>query len=628
MLHRPIFYLSILICSIMIFVLASAASAQSTNTQDERDEYPKILTMSPKGVNLQTGEFVQSETDLSIGPLTFVRSWNGASSYMRDTDGGVDKDTLGVWTHNFGQGVSARAPSSNVIYDVIVGGVTYSFLKYPNNVFGISYQQVGGLEAIGTQLSLVNGNYEFINKSGDIYRFFPHSKLKNYGLAAGSNQLLKKIEYADGRVVDFTYNQNAQLKTIISRSGFGIILDYTEFGSISTVCGFNLSTTYADVNSTCAASALKVSYGYSLAANNIYVLSSVTDVSGNVTTYSYGVGYPRKPQLLQCIKPPGYSVCQIENFYGPQGSEIGTPNVALTKVDQVRKQMTATGDVWLYRYEPALRGGADDPIDPAIFPRPIIDSYAFMTDPQGRETTLRYLTGYIDQTIGPEGTHKYGFNGTRPVSVVYPGGNKDSYSYTDTLLFMGRRSQPYAPSAQSEISTLRVYPPQSYPNPNGTDTQIACVNASPKLCDKPLYAIDERGSQTDYTYDPAHGGVLTETLPAVNGIRPQTRYSYVQRYAWIKDAAGGFVRAATPIWVQARKSICRTSAAVGDGCAAAGDEIVTTYDYGSDAGPNNLLLRGMVETAGGVSLRTCFGYDAQGNRVSETSPRAGLGVCP
>lgn len=71
------------------------------------------------------------------------------------------------------------------------------------------------------------------------------------------------------------------------------------------------------------------------------------------------------------------------------------------------------------------------------------------------------------------------------------------------------------------------------------------------------------------------------------------------------------------------------------GCAGgASDEVVTRYDYGPDTGSvgNNLLLRGKVVTAqdaDGVirSYRTCYGYDALGNKIWETSPRAGLSAC-
>jgi YD repeat-containing protein len=114
----------------------------------------------------------------------------------------------------------------------------------------------------------------------------------------------------------------------------------------------------------------------------------------------------------------------------------------------------------------------------------------------------------------------------------------------------------------------------------------------------------------------------------VNGIRPQTRYSYTQRYAWISNGSGGYVQAATPVWLLTAESSCRTSAWNGTACTVANDEVVTTYDYGPNSGPNNLLLRGKVVTANGISRRTCFAYDGQGNRIAETKPRAGLTSCP
>ena len=51
--------------------------------------------------------------------------------------------------------------------------------------------------------------------------------------------------------------------------------------------------------------------------------------------------------------------------------------------------------------------------------------------------------------------------------------------------------------------------------------------AIPVKCNKPNWVKDALGNETDYAYDPTHGGVLTVTLPAdLNGIRPQTRYTY------------------------------------------------------------------------------------------------------
>ena len=53
--------------------------------------------------------------------------------------------------------------------------------------------------------------------------------------------------------------------------------------------------------------------------------------------------------------------------------------------------------------------------------------------------------------------------------------------------------------------------------------------AHPRSANKPLTMTDARGNVTTYTYAPEHGGVLTETQPAVNGVSAQTRYTYVRR---------------------------------------------------------------------------------------------------
>lgn len=150
------------------------------------------------------------------------------------------------------------------------------------------------------------------------------------------------------------------------------------------------------------------------------------------------------------------------------------------------------------------------------------------------------------------------------------------------------------------------------------------------ICAKPLTMTDARGGLTEYAYDPAHGGLLREAKPAdAQGVRAVRRLSYVQRHAWVRSSGGGFVHAGPAIWLLAQERTCRTTATVGEACAGgAADEVVTSYEYGPDSGPNNLFLRGMAVSADGQTLRTCYGYDGRGNRISETKPAAGLAVCP
>jgi YD repeat-containing protein len=154
--------------------------------------------------------------------------------------------------------------------------------------------------------------------------------------------------------------------------------------------------------------------------------------------------------------------------------------------------------------------------------------------------------------------------------------------------------------------------------------------ASIKTCNQPDYVVDARSNRADFTYSTDHGGVLTATQPPdINGIRPQTRYEYVQRYARVLNSSGSYVAATAPIWLLARTRMCKTTSASGSSCAGgASDEVIVNYDYGPDSGANNLLLRGVVRTTTTDTLRTCYGYDANGNRISETQPKAALSSCP
>ena len=152
--------------------------------------------------------------------------------------------------------------------------------------------------------------------------------------------------------------------------------------------------------------------------------------------------------------------------------------------------------------------------------------------------------------------------------------------------------------------------------------------SNPLTCNQPNWTKDGNGNETDYTYNPNNGRLATVTLPPdANGVRPQINYTYVQRYAWILNSSGGYVEETTPIWVLSTESYCRTSAATsGGGCTATNDQVVKTFYYGPDSGPNNLLLRGVSVTANGQTRVTCYGYDRFGNRISVTTPNAGLSL--
>lgn len=142
--------------------------------------------------------------------------------------------------------------------------------------------------------------------------------------------------------------------------------------------------------------------------------------------------------------------------------------------------------------------------------------------------------------------------------------------------------------------------------------------------------MDANGNQTDYTYA-TWGGMLSEmgAPPSAGAARPLKLFTYVQKYAYIKNAGGGLTPAATPIWLPSTETECQTVAGSNTSvCDAGAPQKVTTFVYGADGTADNLLLRGVVISADGQTRLTCYGYDQYSNRISETRPRAGLTSCP
>lgn len=226
-----------------------------------------------------------------------------------------------------------------------------------------------------------------------------------------------------------------------------------------------------------------------------------------------------------------------------------------------------------------------------------------------------YIAGSLDSYMDEKG-QQYIYTGDATNHLTYftdASGVSTGFTYDPRSNIT---SQTVSPSdGSSSAVTSAAYP-------------ATCTNVV--TCNKPTSVTDPKGGETDFTYDPVHGGILTETRPAdPNGVRPQKRYTYVQRYAVYYNSAGVLAQAAIPIWLVASESYCRTSSWTGTACAAgSSDEVITNYDYGPTTGANNLLLRGEAVVAGGQTRRTCFSYNPFGDRVSETTPNANLGSCP
>lgn len=414
-----------------------------------------------------------------------------------------------------------------------------------------------------------------------------------------------RVTYPDGRVWTM-YAANGHKTSVTSNDGLQIKYNYTGT-EMTSVVAINNAYEYCDpLADACSLTMAWPTATYTRTGTGQAIVLTITDALGRATRYTHDTA-----GRVERIKLPNSSSDNIIYTYCNNSCfVIGQEGSGTTFYDMVM-HVQRDSLHWTYGFLP----GHDFSF-----------SQYTSTNPQGITTyaslvaTFAPFTPFVSPILsvnGPRGGAGYDITDPtgRPTGVSFENGQSQTPTY----------------DARGNVKTMRYNPRSGSGDPVRVvtaDYDTTCTN--PITCNRANFVIDPRGKRTDYQYDPVHGGVLKVTGPAdANGIRPQTRYTYAQRYAWVKNSAGSYVHAATPIWVRTQAKYCRTSSALTNGgCSAANDEVVSTYDYGPDSGPNNLFLRGIAITADGTTLRTCYGRDPRGNMISETKPRAGLASCP
>jgi YD repeat-containing protein len=601
--------------NLKFFAIVTAFLSLTLSPAASADDYipPKVLTMTPTGVNLSDGSFVFTDTDLQMGPLKLERFHQG---------GLKDPNTMFFGpriSHNFDIYVKANFNGA------MKGGVPGSRYK---PIVHIGHSSVGvyiyGLPAGSTptilpanqdgwsgKLEKVSGTFIFTDPDGTIYTF-------GGPVAAGAyeSQRVTTIAFADGRTQAFSYNGGGQLKEVADSSGYALIFDYNGSGQVSAACIFNLSETYVSPTSTCSGAARKTSYSYTGG-----FLTGVTDVSGQLTTYAWSSD-------ISCVTPPGYSTCKVANTYS-----AGAPwNVA--------SQTLADGSVWHYALTDGRASRTPDPNMQPLDPTDggsVTDSggktsyYSFAngapwgaTDANGNTTLYVFKGGYQDEwslysLIPPDRQE-----GTLLMEATLPEGGKYLAEY-------------FGPYNTLSKQTFRAKPGSGLPDAVISYAFISC--SWPTLtptCNKPISKTDPKGNVINYTYA-GFGGIASEMQPApsAGAARPLKLYTYVQMSAYVKNSGGTLVSTGVPIWLISTMTQCQTVAGSGTvACdtASTAPRLQTSYQYPSGATANNLLVRGIEvkDLITGNKRLTCFTYDDVGRKISETSARgtSSISVCP
>lgn len=318
----------------------------------------------------------------------------------------------------------------------------------------------------------------------------------------------------------------------------------------------------------------------------------VTGLGGLVTSYQY-VANP-----LTAIERP---FPRIYRWYTPSSST--TPYItadydAFYRVKGVTDTLSHRTDYYvsaLYGSETRKSGAVRDPlgnVTTAIFGGG--SELTSITDPLGRTSTKVYdQANRVIREVMPEGDaieYQYDIRSNRTRECRIAKG-RVIWSSLNAIT----EQVPQCNSSAGDLVTTTAYMegPTVWP----------CVNA--KTCNKPSYVIDPRGNRTDYTWSTLHGQMLTETKPAdAAGVRPVTTLGYT--------AFTGTDGATFHLLTSKQEKIDATTTTT------------TTFEYDAT---NHWSLKSQIVDSGGLGLRTCFKFDAVGNLISMTEPRAGLGTC-
>lgn len=582
---------------------------------------PEISVMDEAGINILTGLPSFNQTDIEIGSGV-SKLTHSISSY----------DTGYFWW--FRNSLVGGAGYHDGVYGKLAhlpGQAPQRFL--PQNGGYTPYNQDG---AILRQNS--DNSWTYIAKDGTKFERGTTTYPNGFQITAhtGDASVLPSNGQTYTRIMSFTTNTGLQFKYTYTdrevsqqhyflQSGtIGINNAYEYCDPIATTCSLTLewpTSTYTWPDQ-------KVMFAkHSEGATTAQAVFSVKDAKERLTSYVHKRFSKNSPNNLNIYFPPSYDfegnadyVTRLTEIYA--GAVSGEPIKKYTYQNFAQRFPSVGGGPgeggWRYELRHHLVKEAS--VGNAVWtyehnqPDTQYRSSGRSKGPRGNTSAVMALGAILPRKLSvyvPTAGALYNDDNPNLAYEAYENGYRYLYQY-DSRGNVTQRTQVGKDGATDIVLTA--------------DYDLICNNL--KTCNKPNWTKDGKGNQTDYEYHAESGQLLKVTGPAdSNGIRPQTRYRYEQKYAWYKNASGNYVRAATPLWLLTREAFCKTSAATATGCSVAGDEVVTTYDYGPNHGPNNLFLRGVTVTADGKSQISCYDYDRFGNQIAETPPRANVASC-
>lgn len=560
---------------------------------------PDHLTLDKLGVDIGSLEFERSDTFLTIGdPADGGLAWAFVGHSASDPYDGVI--------------VAAMSPATPVQeIQAKIGGHVTVFIHCETG----ACQNMSGT---GSTLVKTASNWTYTTEDGSVYTFdAPAYTIDQYDPVAVAGKLLT-ISRPTGAVVTINYTSSNGIQSVVSSRGYA--LQYTgNANGGTTISAVNLASHTCDGTvTTCDGvdSSITISAPFNVVSGvdgQTYYSSQITDATGRNWLYAiYPI--PTYDPLNQYFAHDG-----IRYFKSPDGYE------ASMTYDQAGRitGFTDNRGNWTYSYP-------DETLYEAEHGR--TDHVISVTDPSGALLYTAHADSsdsWTDYVQDPNGNEtQFGSDG----ASYTDGYGVIDYARLHTLTKPELNVRTWTHDSRGNVSAVT-----DTPKPNSGLTSIilnaayppTCSN--PITCNKPTSTTDAKGNETDFTYDPTHGGILSEMrpAPAAGAARPLKLTTWAQKTPYYKNSSGTLVASSTPIWEVSTVTECQTVAGSNSPvCDSAAPKRVTTYEYGANGTANALWPHGIAVTADGTTRRTCYSYDALGNKISQTSPRAALASCP
>jgi RHS repeat-associated protein len=516
------------------------------------------------GVELISGAFIEFPSP-SISTIGLLRNASGYSSPFVDNFTGVLNSKIGT---------------GGTFFTVSIGGSSEQF-----RLSSSEYLNTNGGTGILSFNSATN-TYTYTVNNGTLYSFngnLVNAPSNSYGVEANKG-ILTKIEKPDGEII------NIKLVRVLDNAN----AEYWVATRVSSSLGWNLAYNFEDVKN--------------FVPKKLYILNSSVDFCEANALSCTSANSGQAPTLNISYENNSYKYTDANNTHlatitSATTGSVKTPSGVEKKISydnggRVSKVQVGS-TYWTYAY--AFNGDIQT---------------TTVTDMNGGTRVLRYDTTANrilsnQDELGRVVGYGYDSNG-RVTQVISP-----DATYSGATLTGGYSAFEY--DARGNVTKTTVMP-------KGGGTALVTTASYPatcdnvKTCNKPTYVIDAAGVRTDYSYDAAHGGILTQTKTAVNSVQAQTRYTYSQLTPNIKDASGNLVaQTATPVWRLTGTATCMSANLAA--CVGKVDEVKTVIAYNTT---NILPISKTISRGdGSLSQTTSYAYDINGNVTLEDGPKSG-----